>query len=206
MKFPVLLSLWRLMGNSDVRLKHKVQLRRKVDDSKLADKSSIENSTTRPTSDAPKSRKMIWLIIGVIVLCFLGYFIFSKPDNDGQKPVVVEDKTEVENISVPSDTTNSKEAVKEGVGETESEVVENSNYNVDESTAMVESVKPTETTTIDNAKTSVRTTNVSNDVEAEAMKVIRGDYGIGQERKNKLGDKYQTIQNRVNELKREGLF
>lgn len=194
------------MGNSDVRLKHKVQLRRKVDDSKLADKSSIENSTTRPTSDAPKSRKMIWLIIGVIVLCFLGYFIFSKPDNDSQKPVVVEDKTEVENISVPSDTTNSKEAVKEGVGETESEVVENSNNNVDESTAMVESVKPTETTTIDNAKTSVRTTNVSNDVEAEAMKVIRGDYGIGQERKNKLGDKYQTIQNRVNELKREGLF
>lgn len=194
------------MGNSDVRLKHKVQLRRKVDDSKLADKSSIENSTTRPTSDAPKSRKMIWLIIGVIVLCFLGYFIFSKPDNDGQKPVVVEDKTEVENIFVPSDTTNSKEAVKEGVGETESEVVENSNNNVDESTAMVESVKPTETTTIDNAKTSVRTTNVSNDVEAEAMKVIRGDYGIGQERKNKLGDKYQTIQNRVNELKREGLF
>lgn len=194
------------MGNSDVRLKHKVQLRRKVDDSKLADKSSIENSTTRPTSDAPKSRKMIWLIIGVIVLCFLGYFIFSKPDNDGQKPVVVEDKTEVENISVPSDTTNSKEAVKEGVGETESEVVKNSNNNVDESTAMVESVKPTETTTIDNAKTSVRTTNVSNDVEAEAMKVIRGDYGIGQERKNKLGDKYQTIQNRVNELKREGLF
>ena len=194
------------MGNSDVRLKHKVQLRRKVDDSKLADKSSIENSTTRPTSDAPKSRKMIWLIIGVIVLCFLGYFIFSKPDNDGQKPVVVEDKTEVENISVPSDTTNSKEAVKEGVGDTESEVVENSNNNVDESTAMVESVKPTETTTIDNAKTSVRTTNVSNDVEAEAMKVIRGDYGIGQERKNKLGDKYQTIQNRVNELKREGLF
>lgn len=194
------------MGNSDVRLKHKVQLRRKVDDSKLADKSSIENSTTRPTSDAPKSRKMIWLIIGVIVLCFLGYFIFSKPDNDGQKPVVVEDKTEVENISVPSDTTNSKEAVKEGVGETESEIVENSNNNVDESTAMVESVKPTENTTIDNAKTSVRTTNVSNDVEAEAMKVIRGDYGIGQERKNKLGDKYQTIQNRVNELKREGLF
>ena len=47
------------MGNSDVRLKHKVQLRRKVDDSKLADKSSIENSTTRPSSGAPKSRKMI---------------------------------------------------------------------------------------------------------------------------------------------------
>ncbi len=38
------------------------------------------------------------------------------------------------------------------------------------------------------------------------MKVIRGEYGIGQERKDKLGAKYQPIQNRVNELKREGVF
>ncbi len=53
---------------------------------------------------------------------------------------------------------------------------------------------------------SVQVINVSNDVETEALKVIRGDYGIGQERKDKLGEKYQTIQTRVNELKREGLF
>ncbi len=192
------------MGNSDVKLKHKVQLRRKVDDSKLADKSSIENSAVRPTPDAPKSKKMIWIIIGVIVLCIIGYFIFSKSDNDGQKSIGVEDYTEVENNSVPSDTTNSNDAVKEDVKAAESESVDNSNVN--ESTTPVESVKPAESTTTVNANTSVRTTNVSNDVEAEAMKVIRGDYGIGQERKDKLGDKYQTIQNRVNELKREGLF
>ena len=53
---------------------------------------------------------------------------------------------------------------------------------------------------------SIQVINVSNDVETEALKVIRGDYGIGQERKDKLGEKYQTIQTRVNELKREGLF
>ena len=47
---------------------------------------------------------------------------------------------------------------------------------------------------------------VSDDIETEALKVIRGDYGVGQERKDKLGEKYQPIQNRVNELKREGLF
>ena len=49
-------------------------------------------------------------------------------------------------------------------------------------------------------------TNVSNDVEAEAMKVIRGDYGVGQERKDKLGNQYEAIQRRVNELKQEGAF
>lgn len=47
---------------------------------------------------------------------------------------------------------------------------------------------------------------VSSDIEAEAMKVIRGDYGTGLERKLKLGSKYREIQNRVNELKRQGAF
>lgn len=47
---------------------------------------------------------------------------------------------------------------------------------------------------------------VSSDIEQEAMKVIRGDYGVGQERKDKLGNQYGPIQNRVNQLKREGAF
>lgn len=47
---------------------------------------------------------------------------------------------------------------------------------------------------------------VSSDIEAEAMKVIRGDYGTGLERKLKLGSKYREIQNRVNELKSQGAF
>lgn len=47
---------------------------------------------------------------------------------------------------------------------------------------------------------------MSSEVESEAFKVIRGDYGNYPERKNALGDKYQSIQNRVNELKRQGVF
>lgn len=184
------------MGNSDVKLKHKVQLRRKV---------SVENPTSHPTPNTPKSKKMIWIMLGgIMVLCIVGYCIFFMPDNAEQKSVVAEDNTEVENNSVPSNTTDSIETVKEGVEDTESKVVESSNDN--ESTTLAESGKSTDVKPTVNANISVRATNVSNDVEAEAIKVIRGDYGIGQERKDKLGDKYQTIQNRVNELKREGLF
>ena len=72
--------------------------------------------------------------------------------------------------------------------------------------APVEYVKSADVTTKDSAESSDATVNVSDDVETEALKVIRGDYGVGQERKDKLGEKYQPIQNRVNELKREGLF
>lgn len=47
---------------------------------------------------------------------------------------------------------------------------------------------------------------VSDNIDQEAMNVIRGNYGNVPERREKLGYKYQEIQNRVNQLKREGAF
>ena len=48
--------------------------------------------------------------------------------------------------------------------------------------------------------------NVSDNIEREAMNVIRGDYGNVPERYEKLGSKFQEIQDRVNQLKKEGVF
>lgn len=48
--------------------------------------------------------------------------------------------------------------------------------------------------------------NVSDNIEQEAMNVIRGHYGNVPERCEKLGSKYQEIQDRVNQLKKEGVF
>lgn len=48
--------------------------------------------------------------------------------------------------------------------------------------------------------------NVSDNIEREAMNVIRGDYGNVPERCEKLGSKFQEIQDRVNQLKKEGVF
>ncbi len=55
-------------------------------------------------------------------------------------------------------------------------------------------------------QTTTSNATIVSDVESEALKVIHGDYGNNPERKTKLGSKYQTIQSRVNELKREGIF
>lgn len=46
---------------------------------------------------------------------------------------------------------------------------------------------------------------VSGDVEENARRVIRGDFGNGQERRNKLGSSYSEIQGKVNEMYRQGL-
>lgn len=42
-------------------------------------------------------------------------------------------------------------------------------------------------------------------VEEEALEVIRGKYGNGEERKRNLGDRYKEIQSKVNEMYRNGL-
>lgn len=47
--------------------------------------------------------------------------------------------------------------------------------------------------------------NVDGDVETNARRVIRGDFGNGQERRDKLGSSYSEIQGKVNEMYRQGL-
>lgn len=56
-------------------------------------------------------------------------------------------------------------------------------------------------------KTSVtrRTDSPTGSIEQEALSVIRGDYGVGAERKELLGKRYAEIQRRVNQMYKKGL-
>lgn len=167
------------MEHSNIKLKHKVQLRRK-------------------SKQRPKSKPIIWIVIAIIMLCLIGYFIFSKPDNNLQPPVVIENKSTADESSIPADTsTTDKDAIEEA-----------DNNHTNKSSSPLEHAESEESTIMEDADNSSASeiVVVSDDIETEALKVIRGDYGVGQERKDKPGEKYQPIQNRVNELKREGLF
>lgn len=189
------------MANSDVKLKHKVQLRKKVEEPDVS--VNIGGIEPDSTPNEPKSKVWLWILLGVVVLSVVGYMFFSK---SGDK-VVETPEQEIEayvESSVPTDTI--------AVEGTDVEEVAPDNGNEAANTPETKNSDAVETpATVDNtsnvsSSTPANVPNVSNDVEAEAMKVIRGDYGIGQTRKDKLGSKYQTIQSRVNELKREGIF
>lgn len=191
------------MANSDVKLKHKVQLRKKVEEPEVSVNNGDIDSAPTPTPEGPKSKLWLWILLGIVVLGGVGYMFFSK---SGDK-VAETPEQEIEAVaesSVPADTI--------AAGDTDIEEAVPNDGNEAANTSEPKSPDAVETaTTVDNtsnvsSSTQVNESNVSNDVEAEAMKVIRGDYGIGQERKDKLGSKYQTIQSRVNELKREGIF
>lgn len=191
------------MANSDVKLKHKVQLRKKVEEPEVSDNNEGIVSDPIPTPHKPKSKTWLWILLGVIVIGVIGYMFLSI---SGDKAVETPEP-EVEAVAEPTEPTDTTvvedNGIKEGVSENGDEVANNpEGQNPD----AVETPSPVNNTSNVSTSTSASATNVSNDVEAEAMKVIRGDYGIGQERKDKLGSKYQTIQSRVNELKREGIF
>lgn len=75
-------------------------------------------------------------------------------------------------------------------------------------TIIAESAKPTQSkpaATQPTRSSSATSASVSGDVEENARRVIRGDFGNGQERKDKLGSSYSEIQGKVNEMYRQGL-
>lgn len=125
------------------------------------------------------------------------------PGKSTESDTIVKEET-IEEISTPAENT---EEVSDEAEIPAGEDAVDENANNDESSNPSEPVVNTSETTPAAPQTANNAPSVvSNDVEAEALKVIRGEYGIGQERKNKLGNQYEAIQRRVNELKREGAF
>lgn len=183
------------MGDFDVKLKRKVHLRKKLE----------EFQPPLETAPPHKSNKWIWWIVALIVLCVIAYFVFYK--SRSEQPAQTE--TEVVEEVVVADSDDNADSQTEVV---QDEAIDEEAPKADQTEQSVDESKPEANATVTNTSTQepqsnyVESTSVTNDLEAEARKVIRGDYGIGEERKAKLGSKYQPIQNRVNELKREGVF
>lgn len=190
------------MANQDVKLKHKVQLRKKVEeDTSVHQPEEVNTSHVEEPEVKKSSKSWIWLVIGIlVVICVIVGIFVSKSDKS-------EPTTEVEEVVTEEVVAAPKDSI------ADEDVSANEAASADETPTEPASEETTPVTPAESQPTAKESTtpsatsvNVSNDVEAEAMKVIRGDYGIGQERKDKLGNQYQTIQNRVNELKREGIF
>lgn len=154
------------------------------------------------------NNKWLWIILAIIVIILLIWWLL--PGKSTESEPVVEEETIEEVTALAENTEDVSDEAEISAGEDAAE----GNANNAESSNPSEPVANTPETTpaptapqsTDNVAKNIAPSVVSNDIDAEAIKVIRGEYGIGQERKNKLGNQYETIQHRVNELKREGAF
>ncbi len=157
----------------------------------LEKKDKIKNSDlfsgdSNGGGNANQSTKKILLIVLFMIVGFGIYYLLSKKkvtessDNKAKDSL----KYQLENNAQKSQMTT-----------------DTSSIQMDSSFATISTVDSSNTNSVDS-----RTKNdASIDVKSKALRVIKGDFGNGIDRKRTLGSEYQEIQNKVNELYRNGL-
>ena len=189
-----------------VQLKKKVTLKTKIADSDV--KQDIQPKNTAPQEPVNKTgggkKRNLWVFLGIVVLAAILFFVFVGKDNEtsvqtnvAQNPVTAKAdsiqpaKTEETNVE-KTDNTLKEEPTKATAEMPSSE----SNSKQSSKPDVVKVEKKTQTSSA---------IPVNGSLEQKAIAVIRGTYGNGLERKQKLGDEYTVIQNKVNEMYRDGL-
>ena len=141
------------------------------------------------TPNEKKNRKPLiygGIVVGLIAIGAIGYGIWG---NDGD-----EAKTDNPPVAMVSDTTATTSKADSAEVKTNVEA----NQVVEEPKQEIDSkpIQPTQDVQKPSAPVE--------EVKAAAISVIRGNYGNNPERRRKLGDRYQEIQSKVNEMYRNG--
>ena len=171
-----------------VELKRKVTLKRKV-----ASTDEVEVASSGGTG---KDNRWKWISVVVALILVGGAIYYFNQRGATDKTVIaiaVSDSTSTQKAEADSTEIVPSENVSEDNAETKE-------ANTDDSTKnQLSGVTQNEVNENESDKKVV-------DVEEKARQVIRGDYGNGNIRKQKLGDEYSVIQSTVNEMYRKGLI
>lgn len=175
-----------------VELKKKVTLRTKIPDA------NTENPVN-PTPDGGGSHggagKWVAIIVGIILIAAVIYY-FTRKDGGESAPeqpetTLVADSTQ----SAPADS---------AAGDASGENVEAAAHGgADDAQQPAEA--GTETAVVEVQSGPQQAAVTGGDADSLAREVIRGKYGNGAVRKQRLGDRYAEVQAKVNEMYRNGL-
>lgn len=197
------------MADKEIKLKRKVELRKKVAEPATTTATPPSTNPPEPTGDdlTPKKSKgwIWWAVAAAVVVVAGGVWYFAARDNGGSQQTG-EPPVAVATADSVKDDTSAEGAAMQESGEAEPNSIPqtgNAGQPAEAEPAAPANDKPT---TAADKQPAAATATPTGDIEDTAMSVIRGNYGNGNTRKQNLGDKYQTIQNRVNQLKREGAF
>ena len=166
----------------------------------MAKKKLFTEDDFNKDSKTPKKSHMKWIIIAVIVIMAIIAIILCLKDCNSDNQFI---RTEINSTSIPviQDSVAELEAIEE------IDSLDNENFQAKESYDEQLIATPITSKELpDKSAEPITNTEIVSDVETEALKVIRGDYGNNPQRIKNLGSNYQSIQNRVNELKRHGVF
>lgn len=195
----------------------KVTLKRKQPEAPVVAEPKPAHAPTQPTAEPKQEQKSVsptpqpekksntGKVIGGLVAAAIiaGIFFFinnkeSENGNDNTQTEAITHNTEESYANTTSSTTPAKA--------NDNQVAEQPAKR--EPATIAEPAKPAQSkpaTTETTKSFSTTSAPVSGDVEENARRVIRGDFGNGQERRDKLGSSYYEIQGKVNEMYRQGL-
>lgn len=170
-----------------------------------------EDGAHSPVPHQPRKKSNVtkiigWFVVAGIIIAGVIFFANKDKDNDSNKIT-----TEATAQKGENHCTDNKSYTKEPKGNTKaalSDVAKEknaANETNSEPSVVDENHVTTSTEKSPNTSSNRSENNVDDDVETNARRVIHGDFGNGQERKDKLGSSYSEIQGKVNEMYRQNL-
>lgn len=171
----------------------------------------VQTSVSTSQSQAQRTKKKWPIAVAVIVAIVLLVFGLSRFGGKTHSEIVVTNDPVVEEASSTSSTETPATPTIENIEESDTEpsagtqnapIVSESSESqtpvIEETTAPVTPSAPQSSTSNDIPMTESA-------IEKKALEVIRGDFGNGEERKQKLGSDYSIIQKKVNEMYANGI-
>lgn len=143
---------------------------------------------TQTGNGGNKGKHVLSLVVGLAVVAAIGFATFRGCNSNSSQPVdePVVDTVMDEQPTAPTDSTQRADSTQFGGGDQNAPA------------GAPNEVQPQDDAVNAATPSTTKTATPSTDVDAEVQKVLHGDYGNGQERKDKLGSSYTKIQRAVN--------
>lgn len=192
-----------------VQLKKKVTLKTKKVDSDIKQDIQSKGTASQVKNSNGGNKRNLWIFLGIIALVVILFFVFLGK-NKGSKSQLPKDNggtvVKIDSIKPTEDNTETTDSI--SVTKEDSALKKDSVNLTPEKSSNEDNSNNGSTTNV--AKDELNPQNSSSEplngsLEQKAIAVIRGTYGNGLERKQKLGNEYTVIQNKVNEMYRDGL-
>ena len=196
-----------------VQLKKKVTLKTKIADSDV--KQDLQPKNTAPqepiNNTGGGNKHNLWIFLGIVVLAAILLFVFVGKGKESS----VQTNVAQNHVTAKADSIQAAKT-EEAAEKVDSTNVEKTDNTLKEEPAKATTEMPSsETNSKQGSKPDVvkeekktqtsSVQSINGSLEQKAIAVIRGTYGNGLERKQKLGDEYTVIQNKVNEMYHDGL-
>lgn len=155
---------------------------------------------TQTGNGGNKGKHVLSLVVGLAVVAAIGFAVFRGCNSNSSQPVdePVVDTVMDEQPTAPTDSTQRADSTQLGGGDQNAPAGAPNEVQPQDETVNAATPSAQPETSTPSTPSATKAATPSKDVDAEVQKVLHGDYGNGQERKDKLGSSYSKIQRAVN--------